>query len=86
MLHMHTCMLSNSHVSTWLLCCCFQIQALLEYYRQLATKEKMEKERKKYTRRRSYLHFSVSGSVACQCGGAADVSLNHCQTCVELDN
>ena len=38
----------------------FQINTLLEYYRQLAQKEKAEKEKKKYIRRRSYLHYSVS--------------------------
>ncbi|CAH1794211.1 unnamed protein product [Owenia fusiformis] len=33
------------------------IAATMEYYKQLASKEKIEKDRKKY-RRRSYLHFS----------------------------
>ena len=38
----------------------FQLTTLLEYYRQVAQKEKLDKERKKYSRRRSYIHFSVS--------------------------
>jgi dynactin-4 len=35
-----------------------RIGVLLDYYRQLAQREKAEKEKKKYIRRRSYLHFS----------------------------
>jgi len=35
-----------------------RISNLLDYYRQLAQKEKAEKEKKKYIRRRSYLHLS----------------------------
>jgi dynactin-4 len=35
-----------------------RISVLLDYYRQLAQREKAEKEKKKYLRRRSYLHFS----------------------------
>ncbi|XP_064633333.1 dynactin subunit 4-like isoform X3 [Lineus longissimus] len=35
-----------------------RLSSILEYYRQLAQKEKAEKERRKYTRRRSYMHFS----------------------------
>ena len=38
----------------------FQISRLLEYYHQLAQKEKAEKERKKYVRRRSHLMYAVS--------------------------
>ena len=37
-----------------------QIAVLLAYYRQLAQQEKLEKEKKKFCRRRSYLHLSVS--------------------------
>ena len=33
---------------------------MLDYYRQLAAREKAEKEKKRYNRRRSYLHLSVS--------------------------
>ena len=35
-----------------------RISALLGYYRQLAQKEKSEKEKKKFMRRRNYLHFT----------------------------
>lgn len=34
----------------------------MEYYQQLAQKEKAEKERKKYTRRRSHLMYAVSST------------------------
>ncbi|XP_053388913.1 dynactin subunit 4-like [Mercenaria mercenaria] len=37
-----------------------RITALMEYYQQLAQKEKVEKERKKYTRRRSHLMYAAS--------------------------
>ncbi|XP_074647458.1 dynactin subunit 4-like [Tubulanus polymorphus] len=35
-----------------------RLSTLYEYYRQMAQKEKVEKERRKYSRRRSYLHLS----------------------------
>ena len=37
-----------------------QIAVLLSYYRQLAQREKLDKEKKRFSRRRSYLHLSVS--------------------------
>jgi len=37
-----------------------QIAELLVYYRQLAQREKLEKDKQKFNRRRSYLHLSVS--------------------------
>ena len=41
--------------------CCFKkVSTLVEYYRQLAQKEKAEREKKKLTKRRNYMHLSVS--------------------------
>lgn len=40
-----------------------QISSLLDIYRQLAQKEKAEKERKKYTKRRTHLYYTVRSSV-----------------------
>lgn len=37
-----------------------QVNSLVEYYRQLAQKEKAEREKKKLTKRRNYMHLSVS--------------------------
>lgn len=37
-----------------------QVNTLVEYYRQLAQKEKAEREKKKLTKRRNYMHLSVS--------------------------
>ena len=37
-----------------------QVNTLVEYYRQLAQKEKLEREKKKLTKRRNYMHLSVS--------------------------
>ena len=37
-----------------------QVNTLVEYYRQLAQKEKIEREKKKLTKRRNYMHLSVS--------------------------
>ncbi|XP_022100391.1 dynactin subunit 4-like [Acanthaster planci] len=34
-----------------------RIRELLDYYRQLASREKLEREKKKYTRRRTYFHI-----------------------------
>jgi len=36
------------------------VNSLVEYYRQLAQKEKAEREKKKLTKRRNYMHLSVS--------------------------
>ena len=38
----------------------FQVNVLVEYYRQLAQKEKVEREKKKLTKRRNFMHLSVS--------------------------
>lgn len=35
-----------------------RVNTLVEYYRQLATKEKVEREKKKLTKRRNYMHIS----------------------------
>ena len=37
-----------------------QVHSLVDYYRQLAQKEKAEREKKKLTKRRNYMHLSVS--------------------------
>ena len=35
----------------------------MEYYRQLAQKEKVEREKKKLTKRRNFMHLSVSNQL-----------------------
>ncbi|XP_077863714.1 dynactin subunit 4-like [Saccoglossus kowalevskii] len=53
----------DKHVGNWIILIIFcpysQIGQLLDYYRQLALKEKQERERKRYTRRRSYFASSL---------------------------
>ena len=41
----------------------FQVNVLVEYYRQLAQKEKVEREKKKLTKRRNFMHLSVSNQL-----------------------
>lgn len=56
-----------------------RINALMEHYRVLAQKEKLEKERKKLSQRCGYLHFSdkygISSIVARKLAGISPVSL-----------
>lgn len=54
-----------------------QINKLVEYYQQLAQKEKIERDRKKLVRRRNYmpLAFSVSLGVQCSQGRKSDTQL-----------
>ena len=58
----HNCLsLSYLYLSFFCCWCCFKkVGTLVEYYRQLAQKEKAEREKKKLTKRRNYMHLSVS--------------------------
>lgn len=61
----------NTFFRCFCICACVlisQIAVLLDYYRQLAMKEKLDKEKKKYSRRRSYLQLSVSISYSNRLG------------------
>ena len=56
-------MLFCFHFSLSYLLADFQVNVLVEYYRQLAQKEKVEREKKKLTKRRNFMHLSVSNQL-----------------------